>query len=50
MVGGGKKPTLEVEEMTSGDKGQREDGGGDKIISNSDGENNRIEVKKKKKK
>ena len=31
---GGKEPTMEVEEMTSGDNGRRKDGGGgDKTIS-----------------
>ena len=49
MVGGGKEPTLEVEDMTSGDNGRREDGGGDKTISNSDGDNNMIGVNEEEK-
>jgi len=49
VVGGGKEPTLEVEEMTSSDNGQRENGGGDKTISNSIGDNNRIDVNEEEK-
>lgn len=50
MVGGGKEPTLEVEEMTSGDGGWREGGSDDETISSSDGDNGRLEVKEEEKK
>ena len=50
MVEGGKEPTLEVEEKISGDNGRREDGGSDKTIINSNGNNNRIEVNEEEKK
>ena len=36
--------------MTSSDNGRRENGGGDKTISNSIGDNNRIEVNEEEKK
>ena len=49
MVEGGKEPTLEVEEKISGDNGRREDGGVDKTIINSDGDNNMIEVNEEEK-
>ena len=44
-----EKNLPDVEEMASGDNGRREDGGGYKTISNSNGDNNRIEVNEEKK-
>ena len=49
MVGGGKEPTLEVEEMTSSDNDRRENGDSDKTISNSSGDYNRIKVNEEEK-
>ena len=49
VVGGGKEPTLEVEEMTSSDNDRRENGDSDKTISNSSGDYNRIKVNEEEK-
>ncbi|KAF2536609.1 hypothetical protein F2Q70_00004664 [Brassica cretica] len=42
--------TLEVEEMTGGDCGGREDDGGDETISSSDGDNDMFEGNEQEKK